>query len=290
MSEKDIDQVTGIETTGHSWDGIKELNNPLPRWWVILFYICIAWSVVYWIFMPSWPLVTSYLKGTRNHSERQNVEEVMKQVQTDRSAQMQQLLNVDSIAAIENDPQLLEYTLKAGEAIFGDNCATCHGAGGQGAVGGYPALIDDDWIWGGSLDDIQQTIHYGIRSENDQTRFNLMQAYGDSGVLNGGQIADMVQYVLNLSGREADQQAVERAAPVFAQQCVACHGEDGKGNHALGAPNLTDAIWLYGGDAASIDATLTHGRGGVMPAWTDRLSDEQIKAVAVYVHSLGGGE
>ncbi|MEM9619702.1 MAG: cytochrome-c oxidase, cbb3-type subunit III [Pseudomonadota bacterium] len=289
MSEKEIDEHTGIETTGHSWDGIKELNNPLPRWWLIIFWVSIIWSVVYWVLMPSWPGVTGHLKGVRNHSERENVEVAMATLEEQRSEQMQRVLAVDNISEIENDPDLLQYAMVAGESIFGDNCATCHGGGGQGFVG-YPNLVDDDWIWGGSFDAIQQTLHYGIRSTHPQTRYNLMQAYGRDGLLTGDQIDDLVEYVISLSGGEADSAAVERAAPVFAQQCTICHGADGRGDQAQGAPNLADAIWLYGGDRVSIQETIYQGRGGVMPPWTDRLSDEQIKALAIYVHSLGGGE
>lgn len=289
MAEKEIDEATGVETTGHSWDGIKELNNPLPRWWLYLFYICIAVSVVYWVFMPSWPGITGYLKGTRHHSERENVNEAVAALEAKRSDQMQQLLNVGSVGEIENNPDLLQYAITAGASVFGDNCATCHGAGGQGNPG-YPSLVDDDWLWGGSLSDIQQTIRYGIRSGHDQARLNTMQAYGRDGVFTRDQIADLAEYVVSLSGREADPAAVERAAPTFAQVCAACHGPDGKGIQAQGAPNLTDGIWLYGGDRVAIQETITNGRGGVMPAWTDRLSNGQIVALAVYVHTLGGGQ
>ena len=290
MAEKEIDQPTGVETTGHEWDGIKELNNPLPRWWVIVFYVSIVWSVVYWVFMPSWPGINGYLKGVRNHTERENIDIAMADLAAQRSEQMGRLLDVGNIADIEKDPELLQYTLKAGESLFGDNCATCHGAGGQGAKGGYPALVDDDWLWGGSLTDIQQTIRYGIRSDHAEARFNLMQAYGRDGLLPAAQIDDLVEYVASLSGGEANEEAVGRAAPVFAQQCASCHGADGRGDQAQGAPNLADHIWLYGGDKLTIRQTLYEGRGGVMPHWSDRLSEEQVTALAVYVHSLGGGE
>ena len=289
MAEKEIDQPTGVETTGHSWDGIKELNNPLPRWWVILFWISIIWSVVYWVFMPSWPGINGYLKGVRNHTERENVEVAIAALETERSEQMQQLLGVETLETLEANQPLRQYALEAGKSIFGDNCATCHGAGGQGFKG-YPNLVDDDWLWGGSLDDIQATLHHGIRSTHPDTRLSLMQAFGRDGLLPREQISDLVEYVVFLSGREADNAAVERAMPVFAQQCASCHGVDGRGDQAQGAPNLADAIWLYGGDRVSIQESLYQGRGGVMPAWTDRLTDEQIVALALYVQSLGGGE
>lgn len=289
MSEKEIDAPTGVETTGHAWDGIKELNNPLPRWWVLLFWISIIWSFAYWVFMPAWPGLTGYTKGVRNHSERANVDAAVAGIKAAREEQMTALLGAETISDIEKDPDLLQYAMTAGESLFGDNCATCHGAGGQGNVG-YPALVDDDWLWGGKLADIQTTLHYGIRSTHPEARVNLMQAYGRDGLLPADQISDLVEYVVNLSGRDADAAAVARAAPVFAQQCTSCHGAEGRGDQALGAPNLADAIWLYGGERSDIQKTLHFGRGGVMPAWTGRLSEQQITALAVYVHSLGGGQ
>ncbi|MEM9014935.1 MAG: cytochrome-c oxidase, cbb3-type subunit III [Pseudomonadota bacterium] len=289
MSDKEIDQPTGVETTGHEWDGIKELNNPLPRWWLIVFWICVAWSVVYWILMPSWPGITGHFKGIREHTERANVDAAISALEAERSVQMQQLLNVSSINDVEQDPQLLQFAMNAGESLFGDNCATCHGAGGQGFVG-YPSLIDDVWIWGGTLEDIQKTLHHGIRSTHPETRNSVMQAFGELGVFNREQISDLTEYVIQLSGREANAEALVRAAPLYEQHCVTCHGADGRGDQTQGAPNLTDAIWLYGGDRRDIRQSLLYGRQGVMPYWTDRLTDEQITALAVYVHSLGGGE
>lgn len=289
MADKEIDKPTGVETTGHAWDGIKELNNPLPRWWVITFYISIIWAIGYWAFMPSWPGITGYLKGLRNHTERANVEAVMASVGAERGAQMTRLLTAGSIESIEADPDLLQYAITAGQSLFGDNCATCHGAGGQGNVG-YPILVDDEWLWGGTLADIRTTIHYGIRSSHPNTRFNQMLAFGQGGLLPADQISDLVEHVMTISGRDADAAAASRGAVVFEQQCASCHGADGTGNKALGAPNLTDAIWLYGGERLDIQQSLYLGRAGAMPAWTGRLSEEQITALAVYVHSLGGGE
>ncbi|MEM8771335.1 MAG: cytochrome-c oxidase, cbb3-type subunit III [Pseudomonadota bacterium] len=289
MSDKEIDQPTGVETTGHEWDGIKELNNPLPRWWLIILWVTVAWAVVYWILMPSWPGITGHFAGVRGHTERANVDAAISALEAERSAQMQQLLNVSSINDVTRDPQLLEFAMNAGESLFGDNCATCHGAGGQGFKG-YPSLVDDAWIWGGTLDDIQKTLHHGIRSAHPETRNNLMMAFGETGALTRDQIDDLVEYVTHISGRDANIEAIARAAPLFAQQCASCHGAEGKGNQSLGAPNLTDAIWLYGGERGDIRETLYFGRAGVMPYWTDRLTDEQITALSVYVHSLGGGE
>ncbi len=289
MTEKEIDSHSGVETTGHEWDGIKELNNPLPRWWLIIFYATVIWSVAYWIAMPAWPGITGYTKGVRNHSERENVVEAVAALEAGREAQMSKLLEVGSIEEVERDPQLFQFTQAAGQSLFGDNCATCHGAGGQGFPA-YPSLIDDEWLWGGTLENIRQTIHYGIRAEHPETRFSLMQAYGRDGLLNSGQINDLVSYIVDLSGREADAEAVARAAPLFAQQCASCHGVDGTGDQLQGAPDLTDALWLYGGDPETIRQTIYYGRAGVMPHWTERLNEAQITALAVYVHALGGGE
>jgi len=289
MADKEIDSHSGVETTGHSWDGIKELNNPLPRWWVITFWISILWAVVYWVLMPSWPGLTGYLRGVRGHSERANVAAILADVESSRSEQMTRLLSAGSISNIEQDPGLFQYAITAGGSLFGDNCATCHGAGGQGNIG-YPSLVDDEWLWGGALADIQATLHYGIRSTHPQTRFNQMLAFGAGGLLTQEQISDVVEHVMRMSGRDADAAKAARGGQLFAQQCASCHGADGLGDKAQGAPNLTDSIWLYGGERLDIQRTIHQGRGGVMPAWTGRLSEEQITALAVYVHSLGGGE
>ena len=289
MSDKEIDETTGVETTGHSWDDIRELNNPLPRWWLIVWYISIIWAIGYWVVMPSWPGISGYLKGTRNHSERANVEVAVAELDAQRADATRRLLTAPNMEAIENDPDLQAFALAAGESLFGDNCATCHGAGGQGFKG-YPNLNDDDWLWGGKLEDIRQTIRYGIRSDHAEAHLSLMQAYGAGGLLPRETVDDLVHYVRSLSGQEHDEAAAMRAAPVFQVQCVQCHGAEGKGDQSQGAPNLTDPIWLYGGDAMTIRETLWNGRGGVMPTWEGRLSEEEILALAVYVHSLGGGE
>jgi cytochrome c oxidase cbb3-type subunit 3 len=289
MSEKEIDAPTGVETTGHAWDGIKELNTPLPRWWLIVFWATVFWSIAYWVAMPAWPGLSGYTKGVRAHSERQNVDRAMATLNAERGESMQRLLVVKDVADIERDPELLQFAMNAGESIFGDNCATCHGSGGMGAVG-YPALVDDDWLWGGKLSDIQTTLHYGIRSPHEKTRRSVMQAFGRDDILTSAQISDLVDYVLSLSGGAHDAAASARAAPLFAQQCASCHGADAHGRTAFGAPDLTDAIWLYGGLRGDIQTTIHGGRGGVMPAWEGRLSEAQMTALAVYVHALGGGE
>ena len=289
MSEHDRekDAHTGTETTGHEWDGIKELDNPLPRWWLWVFWASVAASIVYWVFMPAWPGLTGYTAGLRNHSDRANVAADLKALGDQRRAQAARLTQA-TLAQIERDPTLQAYALAAGASAFGDNCATCHGTGGSGAKG-YPNLRDDIWLWGGSLEEIERTIRVGVRSGHPETRTSSMPAFGRDGMLQGGQIADLTQYVLGLSGRTADRGAMGRAAPLYADNCAACHGATGKGDPAQGAPDLTDGEWLYGSDAESISSQIWHGRNGVMPTWESRMDAETIKALAVYVHANSGG-
>jgi cytochrome c oxidase cbb3-type subunit 3 len=289
MARNDRRAPAGDNTTGHEWDGIREYNNPLPRWWVWTFWITIIWSIAYWVYMPAWPGISSYTKGLRNHSERANVAVEVGKLEAARAESIKRLAAVDSLDDVENDPALLQYTLAAGGSLFGDNCATCHGSGGQGFPG-YPNLNDDSWLWGGAFADIKTTIRYGVRSGHEKTHFSIMQAYGRDGLLPAETISDLTSYVLSISGGAADAAAVARAAPVFQQQCASCHGTEGKGDQAQGAPDLTDAIWLYGGDRKTVHETLMDGRQGVMPAWEGRLTDDEITALAVYVHDLGGGQ
>jgi cytochrome c oxidase cbb3-type subunit 3 len=288
VSEKDVDQHSGTETTGHEWDGIKELNTPLPRWWLGIFYATIVWAVGYWVVMPAWPLVNGYTHGILNHSQRADVASAVEALKASRRASEMKLSKA-SLAQIQNDPDLLQFAMAEGKAAFGDNCAPCHGSGAQGRKG-YPNLNDDVWLWGGKLDDIQHTITVGVRSVSPDTRQSQMPAFGRDGILKDAQIDDLTELVLSFSGRSSDVKAVERGKKLFADNCASCHGEKGLGNRQLGAPNLTDREWLYGGTREDIRAQIELGRGGVMPTWGGRLSPETIKALAVYVHSLGGGE
>ncbi|HVW72289.1 MAG TPA: cytochrome-c oxidase, cbb3-type subunit III [Rhizomicrobium sp.] len=288
MARKDIDEVSGTETTGHEWDGIKELDTPMPRWWVGIFLATIVWAVGYWIVYPAWPGITGYTHGLLNHSQRDEVTANVAALKTARAGREQALSNA-SLARIQSDPALLQFAMAEGKAAFGDNCAPCHGSGGQGAHG-YPNLNDDVWLWGGSLSDIQHTITVGVRAGAEDTRKSQMPSFGRDGMLKPEQISDLTEYVVHLSGRPADLRAVKRAAQLFADNCAACHGPAGKGNRAYGAPNLTDNEWLYGPRREDISDQIWNGHGGVMPTWRGRLSPETIKSLAVYVHSLGGGE
>jgi cytochrome c oxidase cbb3-type subunit 3 len=288
MASRRIDKETGAATTGHEWDGIEELNKPLPKWWLWTFYACIIWSIGYWLLMPSWPLVSSYTKGFLGYSSRESVDAQVADANAAK-AQFRDRIAAGDLQAIAADPELLQFALAGGEAAFGDNCAPCHGRGAQGFPG-YPNLRDDSWLWGdGSLAAIHQTIMHGIRADDPKTRTNQMPAFGKTGLLTEAQIGDVAEYVLSLSGRSTDQAASERGSKAFAASCVACHGPDGKGNAEMGAPNLADELWLYSGDKAMIVESLRNGRGGVMPAWSSRLDPETVKELAVYVHSLGGG-
>jgi len=282
------DDVSGRKTTGHVWDGIKELNTPLPSWWLYVFYATILWGIGYWIVYPAWPLVTDYTRGLFGYSSRADVTQQLQQAAAARAAQTEQLTKL-SVEQISSDPQLLTYAIGGGRSIFAVNCAPCHGAGGQGGHG-YPVLADDDWLWGGDLPNIERTIRYGVRSTSPETRQSEMPKFGVDQVLDAQQIADVSAYVLSLSGEPADKEAAARGQPIFADNCAACHGEDGGGNIELGAPSLKDKIWLYGNTAAAVAAQVTNPHQGVMPTWEGRLDDATIKMLAVYVHSLGGGQ
>jgi cytochrome c oxidase cbb3-type subunit 3 len=288
MSNRETDDVTGVETTGHEWDGIRELDNPLPRWWLWTFYGCIAIAVVYWVLMPAWPGIHGYTKGVLGVSDRRDVAVQLADLNRLRGAEATQLKTV-SLEQIERDPKLQAYALAVGQSVFGDNCATCHGIGGAGGKG-YPNLRDDVWLWGGSLEEIQHTITVGVRSDNPHARFSQMPAFGRDQMLTSAQIDDLTEYVVNLSHRKADVAAVGRAAPIFAEQCSTCHGVEGKGDQTKGAPNLTDRDWLYGPKREDIRGQIWNGRGGVMPTWENRFSPETIKALAVYVHANAAGQ
>jgi len=285
---RELDTVSGVETTGHEWDGLKELNNPLPRWWLWVFYATIVWSIGYWILMPSWPLLHGYTHGLLGVSQREEAIAAYDAAMAQRAKEGAALATA-SLEEIEKTPQLYAFAEAQGRAAFGDNCAPCHGSAATGGPG-YPNLQDDDWLWGGSLEDIAHTITVGIRSTSDDTRVGDMPAFGRDQMLDKAQIRDVAAYVRTLSGLAPEEGAdVEAGKTVFADNCASCHGEDGKGNKELGAPNLTDGLWLYGDSTATIVQTITNGRRGVMPAWGGRLDPETIKALAIYVHSLGGG-
>lgn len=275
-------------TTGHEWDGITELDRPLPLWWLWVFYACILWAVGYWIAMPAWPLISNFTGGALGYSQRAVVAAQLEEVESARAVQGERLASL-SLAEVESDPELLRFAIAGGRSAFLVNCSQCHGTGAVGAKG-TPNLNDDDWLWGGSPAAIHATISYGIRADHDETRFNTMPAFRGDDILTMAEIRDVAQHVLSLSDLSTDAPAAARGGEIFMDWCASCHGEQGEGISDLGAPDLGDAIWLHGGDAETVAAIIANSRGGVMPAWEGRLTPLTIKQLAIYVHSLGGGE
>jgi len=275
-----------VETTGHSWDGIQELNNPLPRWWVWTFYATIIWGILYMIAYPAWPLINGATRGVLGFSTRAEVAADIQAVAQANSTIEAKLAAAD-LTTMSADTELQSYAVNAGGAVFRTNCSQCHGSGAGGAKG-YPNLLDDDWLWGGDIEAIAYTIRHGVRNETDDAHYSEMPAFGE--FMEEGEIGQVVHHVLSLTGQEHDAGLAATGAGLFEENCASCHMEDGSGDREQGAPNLTDAIWLYGGDVETITATITNSRFGVMPAWGPRLSDAQVNAVAAYVHQLGGGE
>jgi len=286
-TEKEIDEVTGTDTTGHTWDGIKELNNPLPRWWLWTFYLTIIWGIGYTIAYPAWPMISGATTGLLGYSTRGEVAEDIARFEEANAEISAQLAAVD-LNLLSEDPELLRYAISAGASVFRTGCAQCHGSGAAGADG-YPNLLDDDWLWGGDFESIEYTVRHGIRNEEDwDARYSEMTAFDD--IFSNDEIDQVVQYVRQISGQEFDSALAGDGEELYLNSCAACHGDNGEGNRGLGAPNLSDAIWLYGGDPESLEETVRFARFGVMPAWGERLSDAEIKAVTAYVHQLGGGE
>lgn len=287
MSEKHIDDVTGVATTGHEWDGIKELNNPLPRWWLWTFYATIIWALAYTVAYPAWPMLRSATSGLLGYSSRNDIKSELATAEAAKGAYVE-AVRAKSVNEIIADPSLRDFAIAAGGAAYKVNCVQCHGSGAEGSPG-FPNLNDDDWLWGGTPDQIYQTIGHGIRFATDaDTRVSEMPAFTD--VLEPAQIQEVAAYVATLSGEDADPALATPGKTVFADNCAACHGDDGKGNRELGAPDLTDAISLIGSGQAAIARQVRAPRHGAMPAWNARLGDTTVKELAVYIHSLGGGE
>lgn len=291
MSKKPTTRKQDPATTGHSWDGIEEFNNPLPRWWLWTFYLCIIWAIGYSIAYPAWPMIKEATPGVLGFSTRANVAADLARVEEANASKNEALANADLTQLASVDPELHSYAIGAGSAVFKTWCAQCHGSGAAGAAG-YPNLLDDDWLWGGDMDAIRFTVAHGIRNtENDEARYSEMPAFGRDELLEAEEIDQVVNYVMTLSGDEPrDASVVEAGAEIFADNCASCHADDGAGDRTQGAPNLTDAIWLYGGDYGAIHETVMNSRFGVMPPWNQRLTEAQIAAVTAYVHGLGGGE
>ena len=290
MSDKDtnnIHDVTGVETTGHSWDGIEELNNPLPRWWLWILYATVVWGIGYTIAYPAWPMISGATSGMLGFSTRGEVATDIAEHEAKNDGLVTELLAVE-LATLAPEDDLHRYAVSRGASVFRAQCSQCHGSGAAGAKG-YPNLLDDAWLWGGDVDNIAHTVAHGIRNETDfDARYSEMPAFDE--IFSDEEVSDVVEYVVSLSSSEYDAALAARGAELFVDNCSACHGDAAMGNIDLGAPNLADAIWLYGGDRATLEETVRYSRYGVMPAWGQRISEADVRAVSIYVHSLGGGE
>jgi cytochrome c oxidase cbb3-type subunit 3 len=284
MANVEHDPVTGKDTTGHEWDGIKELDTPLPRWWLLTFYACIIWAIGYWVIYPSWPTLTDYAKGVNQTTNRLEHAQDMLLLAEERAVWTQKFEGKE-IEEVVQDPELLTYAMAGGKAIFADNCQPCHGAAGSGNKG-YPVLADDDWIWGGTLDDIQTTLLYGIRSGHEDERLSDMPAFIADELISLEEANQIADFVMTLGGQEGSTDGAE----LYADNCASCHGEEGEGLQEMGAPRLNDGIWLYDAGREGVMAQLKKPKHGVMPFWSERLSETEIKQVSIYVHSLGGGQ
>ena len=294
MSDKstkpEIDEHSGVETTGHEWDGLKELNNPAPRWWLIVWLVCIVVSVGYMVLFPAWPTLTGNTPGVLGWTQYTKLKSEQAEIHAVQSKFIQKL-RATPFEEIKNDGALYSFAKAGGEVVFKENCAPCHGTAGSGRKG-FPNLNDDDWLFGGSLEAIYNTVNVGARSSDPDTHQTQMPAFGKDGVLTKPQIDLVATYVMGLSkGAPAQPDAnwIE-ADTLFTTNCVSCHGVGGIGNQDMGAPRLNDAIWLYGGDKATIVQSITYSRAGAMPQWKQRLSEDERREVALYVHGLGGGQ
>ncbi|MEM9435168.1 MAG: cytochrome-c oxidase, cbb3-type subunit III [Pseudomonadota bacterium] len=283
MTKPRVDELTGRETMGHDFDGIEELNTPMPRWWLITFYVTVFWGLVYTIAFPAWPMISGATAGLLGYATRAEVVADIEAHETANGELVASLLETD-LAAFDPQSDLHRYAVARGGSVFRAQCSQCHGAGAAGAVG-YPNLLDNDWLWGGDLETIAYTVRHGIRNETDiDAHWSQMPAFGE--MLEPDEIEALASFIPSLPGGGA----TGRGATLFAENCASCHGDAGLGDREQGAPNLADAIWLYGGDRKSLVESITNARFGVMPAWGQRLSEADVRAVSTYVHSLGGGE
>ncbi|MGI9356248.1 MAG: cytochrome-c oxidase, cbb3-type subunit III, partial [Rhizobiaceae bacterium] len=285
MADNEVDETTGVQTTGHEWDGIKELDNPMPRWWLWTFYATIVFAAGYMIWYPAVPLWNESTMGVSGQTNRLQLKQEMEVVETARRDKISKLAEQE-LADIRKNDELLRFATAGGESLFKVYCSQCHGSGAQGGPG-YPNLNDDDWLWGGDLQTIYTTIAHGVRnSDDDEARDSQMPAFGSDGILDREQINAATEYVLKVSGQEHDTALAETGAEIFAEQCTSCHGETGIGMRDFGAPNLTDALSLYGNTRGTIRAQIRQPKHGAMPPWIDRLREANVKQLAIYVHSL----
>lgn len=281
-----IDEPTGVETVGHEWDGIEELNNPLPRWWLWSLYATIIWAVIYVILFPALPMLEKGTEGVLGWSSRGQLAEEMA-AETSRRSPILEAIAVTPLERLPENSELMMQAVAGGAAAFRVHCVQCHGANAAGSVG-FPNLTDDEWLWGGDLLALEYTLAKGIRHPgNAETRASMMPAYGATGIFDDTQIDQVTDHVLSLTGRGPASIA---GAELYTVNCAVCHGADGGGLRQFGTPSLNDAVWLYGSSPAEIRQQIYAPRHGVMPAWEDRLDRATIRMLAAYVHSLGGGE
>lgn len=297
MSKKADRKPGEVPTTGHAWDGIEEYDNPLPRWWLWVLYATIVWGIGYVIAYPAWPMIQGATPGLLGYSSRGEYVAAEAEVVARNGAIKAELAAADIVTlAGQSGTPLHDYAVQLGGGVFRANCVQCHGAGAQGLqAAGYPSLLDDDWLWGGTPDAIAHTVAHGIRNEQSlDSRYSQMPAFG--GMIAAPQITELAHHVRAISGQDHDAALAEAGAATYAQQCTVCHGPAGEGKKSMGAPALNDAVWLYGGSVARISESIANARFGVMPAWAEEyrgasgLDPAEVKAVALYVHQLGGGE
>lgn len=284
MANVEKDPVTGTDTTGHEWDGIKELDTPLPKWWLTVFYATIIWAIGYWIVYPSWPSLSGYAKGMWETTNRLEHAKEMKAVASERKVWTAKFEDKE-IGEIAQDAELLNYAMAGGRVIFADNCQPCHGSAGSGAPN-FPVLADDDWLWDGTLEGIQQTIAFGIRSGHEEERVSEMPNLVADEIITAADAEQIADYVMSLGGQGGSAAGKD----LYEENCASCHGEAGEGVGDMGAPRLADNIWLFKSGKEGVLAQIKKPKHGQMPAWTGRLSDTEIKQVSIYVHSLGGGQ
>jgi len=313
MSDNNTQQQgKAVQTTGHAWDGdLQEFNNPLPRWWIWTFYATIIFSLGYWIVYPTWPYANTFTKGVGNTITFQNNagEEVtthwntrsllIKDMQMGEEALKQKAylekVNAASYEEILGDPDMMAFANSMAKVVFADNCAACHGPGGdlpEQAFGLYPNIADDAWLWGGTTAEIEQTITHG--------RNGFMPAFGKN--MDDEKLEQLANYVLGLSGHSIETDKAAAGEKIFQGQeggCYYCHGTDGTGLKSQGAANLTDAVWTVANvpgavkeeaKVAAVKRVIKNGVSRQMPLWKNRLGEEQIKLLTLYVHELGGGK
>ena len=287
MAIGERDPYTGHMTTGHEWNGITELNTPVPR--AVYFFLAVttAFAIVYWLLMPAWPIGTTYTRGLLGLDDRSNVAEELRQAASGREVWAQRIESSE-YRTIQSDEKLMDVVRDTGRALFADNCSVCHGSDGKGGPG-YPNLTGGSWLWGGKPEAVAETLRVGINSSHPETRTSQMLAFGRDQVLSRREIENLVTYVQSLS-KQPNPTEVETLAAgkeIFAANCASCHGDNAAGNPELGAPNLSDPFWIYGGDRQSIYTSIHQGRQGHMPHWEGRLTPLERKVLTLYVLDLG---